>query len=156
MTNPLHTDFLAFLPVVIDRLNSVKEIKKVFTANDLSDLNEAKTNTNRIDGCVYVILDGFAPANEAGKGKNQTMDITFSVILAKQHYNKTGVGEIGASLTAIAKSLIGFKPCQDNNPKSPLTTSPIYLDKGASVLYQQGFALYPLRFKTQSVIVADY
>lgn len=154
MTNPLHTDFLAFMPAVLERLNTVNEIKKVFTANDLSDLNEAKTNTNRIDGCVYVILDGFAPASEASKGKNQTMDITFSVILAKQHYNKTGVGSVGTTLTTIAKSLIGFKPCQDNNPKSPLTTTPIYLDKGAGVLYQQGFALYPLRFKTQSVIVA--
>lgn len=154
MTSPLHSDFLAFLPAVIERLNTVKEIKKVFTANDLSDLDTGK-NINAIDGCVYVILDGFAPANEANKGKNQAMDITFSVILAKQHYNKTGVGEIGASLTAIAKSLIGFKPCQNDNPKSPLTTSPIYLDKGASVLYQKGFALYPLRFKTQSVIVAD-
>lgn len=153
MASPLHSDFLAFLPVVIERLNTVKEIKKVFTANDLSDLNEAKTN--RIDGCVYVILDGFAPASEAGKGKNQTMDITFSVILAKQHYNQRGVGDIGTILTAIAKSLIGFKPCQDNNPKLPLTTTPIYLDKGANVIYQQGFALYPLRFKTQSVIVAD-
>lgn len=154
MTNPMHTDFLAFLPVVIDRLNTVKEIKKVFTANELSDLDAGK-NINAIDGCVYVILDGFAPASEAGKGKNQAMDITFSVILAKQHYNKTGVGDIGTTLTAIAKSLIGFKPCQDNNPKSPLTTSPIYLDKGAGVLYQQGFALYPLRFKTQTVIVSD-
>ncbi|STZ03632.1 Mu-like prophage protein gp29 [Moraxella equi] len=149
MTNPLHTDFLAFLPAVIERLNTVNEIKKVFTANDLSDLNEAKTNTNRIDGCVYVVLDSFAPASEASKGKNQAMDITFSVILAKQYYNKTGVGDVGATLTAIAKALIGYEPTDGQGQY--LTLNPIYLDKGAGVLYQQGFALYPLRFKTQSV-----
>lgn len=148
----MHSDFLAFIPAVIDRLNSVKEIKKVFTAHELSDLNEPKPNLNRIDGCVYVILDGFAPASEAGKGKNQAMDITFSVILAKQHYNKTGVGNIGETLTAIAKALIGYEPIAS---RSYLSLSPIYLDKGASVLYQQGFALYPLRFKTQTVIIAD-
>lgn len=154
MTNPLHNDFLAFLPMVIERLNTVQAIKKVFSANELSDLDVGK-NINAIDNCVYVILDGFSPSNEVNNGKNQKMDITFSVILAKQYYNQRTVGDIGKTLTAIIKSLIGFKPCQDNNPKSPLTTMPIHLDKGASVLYQKGFALYPLRFKTQTVIVAD-
>lgn len=153
MTNPLHTDFLAFMPAVLERLNTVKEIKKVFTANDLSDLNEPKPNTNRIDGCVYVILDSFTPASEASKGKNQAMDIAFSVILAKQYYNKMGIGDVGATLTAIAKALIGYEPTDGQGQY--LTLNPIYLDKGAGVLYQQGFALYPLRFKTQSVIVAD-
>lgn len=154
MTSPLHTDFLAFLPVVIEQLSAVKEVKKVFIINSLSDLDTGK-NINATDGCAYVILYSYAPSNEANKGKNQAMDVVFDVILARQHYNKTGVGSVGTTLTAIAKSLIGFKPCQDNNPKSPLTTSPIYLDKGAGVLYQQGFALYPLRFKTQTVIVSD-
>ena len=154
MTSPLHSDFLAFLPAVIERLNTVKEIKKVLTAHELSNLDTGKSIAP-LDGCVYVILDGFTPANEAGKGKNQAMDITFSVILAKQHYNKMGVGDIGETLTAIAKSLIGFKPADPTSPKLALTTSPIYLDKGASVLYQQGFALYPLRFKTQTVIISD-
>lgn len=153
MTNPKHSDFLAFIPAVIERLNTVKEIKKVFTAHELSDLDVGK-NINAIDNCVYVILDGFSPSDEAKRGKNQLMDITFSVILAKQHYNKTGVGDIGASLTAIAKALIGYDPKDEQGQH--LTTTPIYLDKGVSVLYQKGFALYPLRFKTQSVIVADY
>lgn len=153
MTNPLHTDFLAFLPAVIERLNTVKEIKKVFTAHELSDLNETKPSLNRIDGCVYVVLDSFAPANEANKGKNQAMDITFSVILAKQHYNKIGVGDVGVTLTAIVKALVGYEP--DNEQGQYLTLNPIYLDKGANVLYQKGFALYPLRFKTQTVIIAD-
>lgn len=152
MTSLLHRDFLAFLPVVIERLNTVKEIKKVFTAHELSDLDTGK-NMSAIDGCVYVVLDGFSPASEASKGKNQAMDIAFSVILAKQHYNKTGVGDIGASLTAIAKALIGYDPKDEQGQH--LTTTPIYLDKGASALYQKGFALYPLRFKTQTVIVSD-
>lgn len=153
MTSPLHRDFLAFINPVIERLGAVKEIKKVLTAHELSNLDVGKSIAP-LDGCVYVILDGFAPANEASKGKNQAMDITFSVILAKQYYNKTGVGDIGATLTAIAKALIGYDPKDELGQH--LTTTPIYLDKGASVLYQQGFALYPLRFKTQSVIVADY
>lgn len=153
MTSPLHRDFLAFIDPVIERLGAVKEIKKVLTAHELSNLDVGKSIAP-LDGCVYVILDGFAPTNEAGKGKNQKMDITFSVILAKQHYNKTGVGDIGATLTAIAKALMGFEPA--NAEGQCLTLTPIYLDNGANVLYQQGFALYPLRFKTQSVIVADY
>lgn len=152
MTSPMHNDFLAFLPIVIKRLNAVEVIKKVFTVKELADLDTGK-NTTPLDGCVYVILDSFAPTDEVGKGKNQAMDITFSVILAKQYYNKTGVGDVGATLTAIAKSLIGYDPKDEQGQH--LTTTPIYLDKGAGVLYQQGFALYPLRFKTQSVIVAD-
>lgn len=152
MTNPLHDDFLAFLPVVIERLSSVKGVKKVFIINSLSDLDAGK-NINATDGCAYVILYSYAPSNEANKGKNQAMDIVFDVILARQHYNKTGVGSVGTTLTAIVKSLMGFEPA--NAEGQYLTLSPIYLDKGASVLYQQGFALYPLRFKTQSVIIAD-
>lgn len=127
MTSPLHSDFLAFLPTVIERLNTVKEIKKVFTANDLSDLDTGK-NMSAIDGCVYVVLDSFAPANEANKGKNQAMDITFSVILAKQHYNKTGVGDVGVTLTAIAKALVGYEP--DNEQGQYLTLNPISGQRG--------------------------
>lgn len=151
MTNPRQSDFLAFIPAVIDRLNTVKEIKKVFTAHELSDLDVGK-NINAIDGCVYVILDGFSPSDEVNLGKNQLMDITFSVILAKQHYNQREVGNVGTILTAIAKALMGFEPTHN---QEYMTVSPIYLDKGASVLYQQGFALYPLRFKTQTVIIVD-
>lgn len=152
MTSPLHSDFLAFLPAVIERLNTVKEIKKVFTAHELSDLDVGK-NINAIDGCVYVILDSFTPSDEVNLGKNQAMDISFSVILAKQHYNQREVGNIGEALTAIAKALIGYDPKDEQGQH--LTTTPIYLDKGANVLYQKGFALYPLRFKTQSVIISD-
>lgn len=151
MTSPMHNDFLAFLPIVIKRLNAVEVIKKVFTVKELADLDTGK-NTAPLDGCVYVVLDGFAPTDEVGKGKNQAMDITFSVILAKQHYNKAGIGDIGTTLTAIIKSLAGYEPIANGDY---LTLSPIYLDKGANVLYQKGFALYPLRFKTQVAIVAD-
>lgn len=149
----LHTDFLACLPAVIERLEQVKEIKKVLTAKELSDLDTGK-NIAPMDGCVYVILDGYAPSDEAGQGKNQAMDITFSVILTKQHYSKTQIGDVGTVLTAIVKSLSGFEP--KDKQGQYLTLSPIYLDKGLSVLYQKGFALYPLRFKTQAVIIVDW
>lgn len=148
--NAMHTDFLAFLPVVIDRLKTVSSIKKVFTIKELGELDTGK-QTAVLDGCVYVVLDGFTPADNANKGKNQTMNISFSVLLAKQHYTRSDMGDVGVILTAICQSLMGFEPQTDGRH---LTISPIYLDKGASVLYQKGFGLYPLRFKTQSVIIA--
>lgn len=152
MPNPQHTDFLAFMPDVVKRLETVQAIKKVFHAHELADLDAGK-NISAIDGCVYVILDSFAPSFEAGQGSQQLMDIRFSIILAKQHYNQRHIGDIGKTLTAIAKSLIGYEPKDQEGQY--LTTTAIYLEKGAGVLYQKGFALYPLRFKTQSVIVAQ-
>lgn len=152
MSNPMLSDFLAFLPVIIQRLGNVEGVKKVFTTQELSDLDVGK-NIAPIDGCVYVMLDGYSPNTESGNGKNQAIDVTFSVILAKQYYNKTSIGDVGITLTNIAKSLIGYEPMNEKGQN--LTLAAIYLDKGLNVLYQKGFALYPLRFKTVSVITID-
>lgn len=152
MTNSPYTDFLAFMPSVIERLNTIKEIKKVFIVDDLPNLTK-EIDIDIFDNCVYVILYSYTPSNEVNYGKNQAMEIVFDVILTKQRHNKN-INKVGMLLTKIIKSLIGYEPMDEKGQY--LTIKPLYLDKGEPILYQKDFAFYPLRFATQTVIMTNH
>lgn len=151
-TTPLwRTDMLACYGALLDKLNQIDTIKKVYTATALADLDE-KGIKRAIDGGVYVIFDSITPIDISAQ--NTVMQLGFSVVLAAQNVLPTpkmaGVGRI---LTDIACALQGFMPTDTKGRM--LTLSPFLPAKGLPMRYSQGFGFYALRFTTTVAVVAD-
>lgn len=150
-------DMLACYPALLERLGNVKQIKKVFEVKDLEQLYGDKPNIAPLDGCVYVLLDGISPKENNNNSREQMLEISFSVVLAKSFINispshvKQGY-TLGQTLTAICKSLQGFEPMQNDEY---LTLTPFSQRTGMNIRYDKGFGLFALRFVTDVAILGD-
>lgn len=148
-------NILACYPYVLERLQSVPQISQVLEAQDFTDISSS-TRRKQIpsDGAVYVLLDGFTPTNANAKGREQNMEIGFSVILTKQQVTpQPATNGVGQTITAIAKALQGFDPIDEQG--RALTTEPFIQRKPLAVRYEDGFAFFPLRFTTVVAIISD-
>lgn len=151
-------DFLACYPALLERLGNVKQIKKVFEVKDLEQLYGDKPNIAPLDGCVYVLLDSISPKEDNNNNREQMLEISFSVVLAKSFINispshvKQGDYTLGQTLTAICQSLQGFEPIQDGEY---LTVTPFTQRSGMNIRYDKGFGLFALRFVTEVAILGD-
>ena len=150
-----HDNILACYPALLARIESVPGVKKVYEAQEMGALGDDRV-VMPVDGAVYVILDGFTPTTTAS-AREQTIEVGFSVILAKRVYNpnrnpyrEDGLGE---TYTAIARALQGFDP-QDADGRA-LTTKPFTQRSALPIAYRDGYALFPLRFSTAVAITAD-
>ena len=149
-----HTDILACYPYVLERLQSVSQVSQVLEAQDFADISSTKRKQIPADGTVYVILDGYTPGSENAKGREQNMEIGFSVILTKQQVTpQPATNGVGQTITAIAKALQGFDPTDERG--RALTTQPFIQRKPLAVRYEDGFAFFPLRFTTVVAVLAD-
>lgn len=149
------TNVLACYPYVLERLQSVPQISQVLEAQDFTDISSS-TRRKQIpsDGSVYVLLDGFTPTDANAKGREQNMEIGFSVILTKQQVTPApATNGVGQTITAIAKALQGFDPVDEQG--RALTTEPFMQRKPLAVRYEDGFAFFPLRFTTVVAIISD-
>ncbi len=148
--NPMHTNMLACYPAIIERLQTVKGIKKVAEAQELSLLSGKKQRPD--DGSLYVVFDGFSPTNPNNANKEQFIELGFSLILAKRNYKfSTETDNIGQTLTAIMHAMQGFDPvdCHGNN----LVTEPFKQAKPLSIRYEDGYAFFSTRFTTQVAVI---
>lgn len=146
-----HDDMLVCYPVLLDRLKSIVQIKKVLEIKELSELDNQAVAP--LDGAVYVIFDGLTPTDPNNDGREQTMELGFTIILTKQQYNPAPrMDGVGATLTAICKALQGFEPEQDGRA---LTLSPFVQKQALAVKYFKNYALFPLRFATTVAVMAD-
>lgn len=152
MTKPLwYDDMLVCYPALLDRLKSISPIKKVQEIKELSEIDNQAVAP--LDGAVYVIFDGLTPTDPNNDGREQTMELGFTIILAKQQYNPTPrMDGVGVTLTAICKALQGFDPERDGRA---LTASPFVQDKALPFRYFKNYALFPLRFTTTVVVMSD-
>lgn len=146
-----HDDILVCYPALLDRLKSIVQIKKVLEIKELSELDNQAVAP--LDGAVYVIFDGISPTDPNNEGREQVIELGFTIILAKQQYNPAPrMDGVGATLTAICKALQGFEPEQDERA---LTLSPFVQKQALAVKYFKNYALFPLRFATTVAVMAD-
>lgn len=156
MAKPIwHDDMLACYPALLKRLNSIKQIKKVFEIKEIDQLTAERPSVSVLDGCVYVLLDSISPKANADS-RSQTQELGFSIILAKSFINispsqvKEGDYTLGQTLTAICKSLQGFEPIKDGDY---LTITPFTQTSALNIRYDKGFGLFPLRFVTEVAVL---
>lgn len=148
------TDILACYPYVLERLKSVSQVSQVLEAQDFADISSAKRKQIPADGTVYVILDGYTPGSDNARGREQNMEIGFSVILTKQQVTpQPATNGVGQTITAIAKALQGFDPTDKQG--RALTTEPFIQRKPLAIRYEDGFAFFPLRFTTVVAVISD-
>lgn len=147
-------NMLACYPYLFKRLCGVEHVVKVLEADDFAAISSSKRKTMPLDGAVYLIFDGFAPTSSNNQGKSETMEIGFSVILTKRNITpKSATGSVGHTITAIAKSLQGFDPADDQG--RALTSSPFKQRKPLAIQYEDGFAFFPLRFTAEVAVISD-
>lgn len=145
-----HDDILACYPALIDRIKSVKQVKKVLEAKDLAELDNKKALAP-LDGAVYVIFDGISQVEQDNGKRGHDLKLGFTLLLAKQQYNPTPrLDGVGQTITAICKALQGFNPEQDGRA---LTLTPFVQEDALAIRYFDNYALFPLRFTTTVAIV---
>lgn len=139
-----HDNLLAVYQPLIEHLSQVEGVVKVFEAQDLNDFGETKKRY-LVNNSVFVFLDALTP--KISEGKQQTMEIVFSVVLVRQAlnpnkstYQADGLGEI---YTRLCQALIGFDP-KNEQDKYYLSHS-FSLKPPAPIDYRDGFALFPIR-----------
>ncbi|UOP02016.1 phage tail terminator protein [Kingella potus] len=150
---PYADNILACYPALIERLAAVPGVKRVLEAPDLEAL-AADRRIRPDDGAVYLVFDGFTPAETAGNAANLALKLSFSVILAKRQYapNKMQYGQDGAgeTLTALIRAMQGFVP--KNADGQSLAAAPFSARAALPITYDEGYAFFPLRFETSVVI----
>ena len=145
---------LACYPYVLERLREVSQVKRVLEAADFAAISGAQRKQVPLDGAVYLILDGYTPTASNGKGREQLIEIGFSVILTKQQVTpQPATNGVGQTITAIAKALQGFDPTDKQG--RALTTEPFIQRKPLAIRYEDGFAFFPLRFTTVVAVISD-
>ena len=155
MTPAWHDNILACYPALLARLAQVSGVIKVIEIEDFADLDDGK-KVVPLDGAVYVVLDGFTPTSIAGQNNHQTIEIGFSVILAKRKYTPTKIHNragLGETYTAIARALQGFDP-KDAQGRA-LTITPFVQRAALPIDYRNGYALFPLRFTTTVAVTGN-
>lgn len=158
MAKPIWADdMLACYPALLQRLQAVKPIKKVFEVKELDQLTNDRPSVAMLDGCVYVLLDSITPKDNNNRKKEQTLELGFSIILAKSFINispsqvKQGDYTLGQTITAICKSLQGFEPV--NHQGQHLSLSPFTQTSALNIRYDKGFGLFALRFVTEVAVL---
>lgn len=153
-TQPAWRDnILACYPALLARLSGVTGVKKVCEAKELASLGSGKERVP-LDGAVYVVWDGFTPASDNDGRRAQTLELGFSVILAKRNYTpKPETGDVGSTVTGIAKALQGFDPCDEQG--RTLVSTPFKQRSALPIRYEDGFAFFPLRFTCEVAVLAD-
>jgi hypothetical protein len=150
-----HDNILACYPALLARLEGVPGVKKVYEVQEMGAIGNDRA-VMPIDGAVYVILDGFTPTTTAS-AREQTIDIGFSVILAKRNYNPNRnpyrVDGLGETYTAIARAMQGYDPVDADG--RALTTRPFTQRPALPIDYRDGYALFPLRFTAAVALIAD-
>lgn len=146
-----HDDVLVCYPALLDRIKAIPQVKTVQEIKELSQIDSQAVAP--LDGAVYVIFDGMTPTDPNNDGREQMIELGFTLILAKQQYNPTPkMDSVGAILTAICKALQGFEPEQDGRA---LSLSPFVQKPALAIRYFKNYALFPLRFVTQVAVLAD-
>lgn len=149
---PYTDNILACYPALLERLASVPGVKRVLEAPDLEAL-AADRKIRPDDGAVYLVFDGFTPAETAGNAANLALKLSFSVILAKRQYtpNKMQYGQegVGETLTALIRAMQGFVP--KNTDGQSLTAAPFAARAALPITYDEGYAFFPLRFETSVI-----
>jgi hypothetical protein len=145
---------LACYPYVLERLREVSQVKRVLEAADFAAISGAQRKQVPLDGAVYLILDGYTPTASNGKGREQLIEIGFSVILTKQQFTPNPASDdVGKTLTALSKALQGFDPSDAQG--RALVTDPFESRPPLPIQYEDGFAFFPLRFTAEVAILSD-
>lgn len=147
-----HEDFLVCYPAIIERLKGIQCIKKVFEAKELNELS-ANESIVPLDGAAYVLFDSIEPLSERGVREN-TLQIGFSIILAKQQYTpQPKIDGLGQTLAAVYKAFNGFDPTNDEG--RALVSTPFRAAKPKPILFRNSVGLFPMRFVSEVVVMAD-
>lgn len=147
-------NLLACYPAVLARLKTVRGVKTVLEATDLSALTKSERRQLPLDGAVYVILDGFNPQEDNNHRREQAIEISFSLILVKRQFNpKPETDGVGETLTAICQAMQGFDP--QNAQGQALLSEPFVQKAALPIQYEDGFAYFPLRFAAEVAVIAD-
>lgn len=143
-------DFLTGVYEAIkNRLKQVEGITKIIEAQELSAI--AAKNI-RLNNALYLIFDGFTPTKENNRGKNQILELSFSVILLRTQLNpEPKLNGLGTMLTKICRTLQGFEP--ENDKGQLLVVSPLKQEKALGIQYLDGFGYFPLRFSCEVAII---
>ena len=145
---------LACYPYVLERLREVSQVKRVLEAADFAAISGAQRKQVPLDGAVYLILDGYTPTASNGKGREQLIEIGFSVILTKQQFTPNpAADDVGKTLTALSKALQGFDPSDEQG--RALVTQAFESRPPLPIQYEDGFAFFPLRFTAEVAILSD-
>lgn len=147
-----HDDFLICYPALLERLQSISEIKLVGEAKDLDQVlgdNEIAPS----DNAAYLMWDSLTPVSEDGQREN-TLQIGFSVVLSKQQYTpKPKIDGIGQMTAAIYKALNGFDPV--NEKGQSLVSKAFRPAKPLPIRFKKGFGFFPMRFVAEVVVRCD-
>lgn len=149
-TNFWKIDFLSGVYTAIkERLKEIEGISKIIEAQEFSAI--AAKNI-RINNALYLIFEGFNPTQENNRGKNQILELSFSVILLRNQLNpEPKLDGLGAMLTSICRALQGFDP--KDKKGNPLVVSPLTQVKALNIQYLDGFGYFPLRFSCEVAII---
>lgn len=151
-----HDNFLICYDALLKRLADVPGVAKVIEARNMGELGDGRKIVP-LDNVVYVILDAMTPTTSNGGGREQTVEIGFSLILVKRDYTPSRVpyraAGVGETWTAITRAIQGFDP-QDTEGRA-LTASPFVQRAALPIDYRDGHALFPLRFVTTVASLGD-
>lgn len=151
MSNPSVNNFMAVYPLLIERLKGIDGISHVLEASQLAELlNQGGARlTVPMDDAVYVVFDGMKPVET--RATQARVQLSFTLYLAKAYY-KTGnlnLTQAGEMMTNILLTVLGWDARVDNDF---YLTKPFTAVNPPSVIYNDGFALYPVSFQCECSI----
>ena len=144
------TDFLTGIYTAVkNRLKEIQDITRIIEAQELTSI--ASKNI-RLNNAIYLIFEGFTPTKPNNRGKNQILELSFSVILLRTQLNpEPNLSGLGAMLTKICRALQGFEPKDEKG--NLLAVSPLKQEKALNIQYLDGFGYFPLRFSCEVAVV---
>ena len=145
------TDFLSGVYNSIkQRLNEIEGITRIIEAQELSAI--AAKNI-RLNNAIYLIFDGFEPTSSNNRGREQVLELSFSIILLRTQLNpEPKIDGLGAMITKICRAFQGFEPLDEKG--NNLSLSPFVQKKALNIQYADGFAYFPLRFTCEVAVIS--
>lgn len=149
----MYQNMLACYPYILARMKQVPGVRDVLEVAELEAVVSDR-KVKPVDNAVYVVFDGFTPDTHVGNKGTLREKLSFSFILAKRQYtpNRLQYGEdgVGELITAIKSAFQGFDPIGDDGKR--LTLEPFSARAALPIVYNEGYAFFPMRFETSVAI----
>lgn len=146
-------DYLFMGPLIVERLKTIPELKKVITAAELAVLSD---NAPTAAPSAYVIYHSdTTPDSVHAQGNGRTRQVVaqnWIVCLVVKTTDSTGLNsrsdqKAGALMSKTMAALMGHIPPGHRGVIAPIGRSGLTLP----VVYADGYSYYPLVFKTHFV-----
>lgn len=142
---------LACYGALLAKLKNLHGITALREIEDFAALKQSRRVVPQ-DGELFVIFDGISPVDDNNSRVECRLELSFSLILAKSHFNPSAqTALVGETLSQILIALQGWMPRSEDG--KALCSAPFRVrNGGAGIVYFEGFGLFPLRFSTEIIL----